>query len=72
MPVSTGNANSLIEYGSATGGWTVVASPDPSTSGNNILDGILAFSSNNVWAVGEWDGQAGMRTLIMHYAGGAR
>jgi phosphatidylinositol-3-phosphatase len=71
VPVSTGNASSLIEYGSATGGWTVVPSPDPSSNGNNILDGILAFSSTNVWAVGEWDGQGGMRTLIMHYTGGS-
>jgi len=69
VPPSTTNANSLIEYGSATGGWTVVPSPDPSTNGNNILDGVMAFSSTNVWAVGEWDGQGGMKTLIMHYAG---
>lgn len=44
-------------------------SPNPSSSGNNILDGVMAFASNSVWAVGEWDGQAGMRTLIMHYTG---
>jgi len=69
VPPSTTNANSLIEYGSATGGWTVVASPDPSANGNNILDGIMAFSSGNVWAVGEFDGQGGMKTLIMHYTG---
>jgi hypothetical protein len=67
---STQNGESLIEYGSATGGWTVVPSPDPSTGGNNILDGVLAFSSTNVWAVGEYDGHGGMRTLIMHYTGG--
>ncbi len=71
VPPSTGNADSLIEYGTATGGWTVVASPDPSASGNNILDGILAVSSTNVWAVGEYDGKGGMRTLIMHYTGGS-
>ena len=71
VPVSTGNAASLIEYGSATGGWTVVPSPDPSADGNNILDGLLALSSTNVWAVGEFDGQGGMRTLIMHYTGGS-
>ncbi len=69
IPVSTGNANSLIEYGSATLGWTVVASPDPSANGNNILDGILALSDTNVWAVGEFDGHGGMKTLIMHYTG---
>jgi hypothetical protein len=70
VPPSTGNANSLIEYGSAGGSWTVIPSPDPSASGNNILDGIFALSSTNVWAVGEFDGQGGMRTLIMHYTGG--
>jgi len=71
VPVSTGNAASLIEYGSATGGWTVVPSPDPSANGNNILDGVFALSRTNVWAVGEFDGQGGMRTLIMHYTGGS-
>jgi Phosphoesterase family len=70
FPPSTGNGNSLIEYGSATGGWTVVPSPNPSSNGNNILDGVLAFSSTNVWAVGEFDGNGGMKTLIMHYTGG--
>jgi hypothetical protein len=69
VPPSTGNAQSLIEYGSATGGWHTVPSPDPSSTGNNVLDGVMAFASNNVWAVGEWDGQNGMRTLIVHYTG---
>jgi hypothetical protein len=69
VPPSTGNAQSLIEYGSATGGWQVVPSPDPSLEGNNILDGVLAFGSDDIWAVGEWDGSGGMRTLIMHYTG---
>jgi hypothetical protein len=44
--------------------------PDPSANGNNILAGIFAVSSTDVRAVGEWDGQGGMRTLIMHYTGG--
>jgi hypothetical protein len=69
IPPATGNAQSLIEYGSASGGWTIVPSPDPS-KGNNILDGVLAFSSTNVWAVGEEDA-SGMHTLIMHYTGGS-
>jgi len=71
VPVSTENAASLIEYGSVSGGWRTVPSPDPSANGNNILDGIFAVSSTDVWAVGEWDGQGGMRTLIMHYTGGS-
>ncbi len=72
VPVSTGNAASLIEYGSATGGWATVPSPNPgAANGNTILDGILALSPDNVWAVGTFDGANGMRTLIMHYTGGA-
>jgi phosphoesterase family protein len=72
VPVSTGNAASLIEYGSTTGGWTTVPSPNPgAANGNTILDGVFAFSSTNVWAVGTYDGNGGMKTLIMHYTGGA-
>jgi hypothetical protein len=71
VPPSTDNAASLIEYGSAAGGWTRVPSPNPgAANGNTILDGVLALTSTNVWAVGEYDGPAGMRTLIMHYTGG--
>lgn len=73
VPVSTGNAASLIEYGSAAGGWQTVPSPGPAApGGSTILDGILAFSPANVWAVGTDDGKGGMRTLILHYAGGKR
>ncbi|HEX3389171.1 MAG TPA: alkaline phosphatase family protein [Streptosporangiaceae bacterium] len=68
VPVATGNAASLIEYGSAAGGWTTIPSPDPgAANGNTILDGVLALSSSNVWAVGTYDGSGGMRTLILHY-----
>jgi phosphatidylinositol-3-phosphatase len=72
VPPATQNAASLTEYGSATGGWTTVPSPNPgAANGNTILDGVLALSSTNVWAVGEFDGPGGMRTLIMHYTGGS-
>ena len=72
VPVSTGNAASLTEFGSQRGGWRVVPSPNPgAANGNTILDGVFAFASNNVWAVGTYDGPGGMRTLIMHYTGGA-
>ena len=71
VPPSTANANSLIEYGSAKGGWITVPSPDPgAANGNTILDGVLALSNTNVWAVGTYDGSGGMRTLILHYTGG--
>ena len=71
IPVATTNGMSLIEYGSVSGGWTVVPSPDPgAANGNTFLDGVLAFSATNVWAVGTYDGTGGMRTLVMHYTGG--
>ncbi len=65
---ATTNAASLIEYGSAAGNWTTVPSPDPgdANNGNTILDGILALSSGNIWAVGTY---GGMRTLILHHTG---
>jgi hypothetical protein len=72
VPVSTGNAASLIEYGSAGGHWVTVPSPDPGApTGNTILDGVFAISATDVWAVGTYDGAGGMKTLIMHYTGGA-
>lgn len=72
VPPSTGSANSLIEYGSATGGWRIVPSPNPgAANGDTILDDVLAFGSTDVWAVGTYDGPNGMRTLIMHYTGGS-
>jgi hypothetical protein len=72
VPASTGNALSLIEYGSAAGGWKVVPSPNPGlANGKTLLQGVFAFSDTNVWAVGTYDGPGGMRTLIMHYTGGA-
>jgi hypothetical protein len=70
VPASTGNALSLIEYGSAAGGWQIVPSPNPGlANGKTILDGVAAFGSDDVWAVGTYDGVNGMRTLILHYAG---
>ncbi len=69
LPPSTGNAASLIEYGSAAGGWKLVPSPDPASSGNNVLYAVRAFSPHDAWAVGTYDGTGGMRTLALHYTG---
>ena len=72
VPASTGNPLSLIEYGSATGGWQVVPSPNPGlANGKTVLDAIAAFGSDDVWAVGTYDGANGMRTLILQYTGGS-
>ena len=72
IPVATTNAASLIEYGSASGGWKTVPSPNPgaANSGNTFLTGALAFGPHNVWAVGTYDGSGGERTLALHYTGG--
>jgi Phosphoesterase family len=70
LPPATGNAASLIEYGSATGGWKAVPSPDPgAANGNTVLYAVLAFSPKDVWAVGTYDGMGGMQTLALHYTG---
>ncbi len=55
LAVTTGNASSLIEYGSAAGGWKTVPSPDPGAvnSGNTFINGVLALAGNNAWAVGD-------------------
>jgi hypothetical protein len=70
VPAATGNASSLIEHGSAGGGWQVVPSPNPgAANGNTFLTAALAFGPHNVWAVGTYDGSSGMRTLAVHYTG---
>ncbi len=52
--------------------WTIVQSPSPSTI-RNMLRGVAAISTNDVWAVGVHDVQVGSqtqwRTLIEHYNG---
>jgi len=71
VPVSTGNAASLTEFGSSSGGFKTVPSPNPgAANGNTYLTAVLAFSSTNVWVVGAFDGTSGMRTLAMHFTGG--
>jgi hypothetical protein len=46
-----------------------VPSPNPFSSGNNVLFAALAFGPHDVWAVGMYDGNGGMRTLALHYTG---
>jgi len=71
VSATTGNAASLIEYGSRGGGWTIVPSPDPGAAngGNTFLSAALAFGPHDVWAVGTYDGSSGSRTLALHYPG---
>ncbi len=71
VQAKTGNYLSLIEYGTASGGWHIVPSPSPGlkNNGNTIVGAALAFSPDNVWAVGMFDGSGGHRTMVLHYTG---
>ena len=62
----------LIEHWNGTA-WKRVASPNPSgTSNYNILNGVVALSASNAWAVGESiDGTGVHKTLIEHWTGTA-
>jgi hypothetical protein len=67
IPPKTTNPLSIIMFGSRHGGWHLIRSPEPGKNGSSILDGILAFGPENVWAVGT--GSPGMSTFIAHYHG---
>jgi hypothetical protein len=51
--------------------WSVVPSPNPSAT-NNFLRGVTALTTNNVWAVGEFNAPGGnQRTLFLRWNGTA-
>lgn len=55
--------------------WNVMSSPNPSTT-FNALSGVMAISSNDVWAVGHRDGDvyggcSSCKTLTEHWNGSA-
>ncbi len=62
----------LIERWNGTS-WANVASPDPGgPANNNVLNGVTAASTSNVWAVGYYFKQGGAyRTLTVHWTGTA-
>ena len=57
--------NTLIEHWNCTA-WTTVSSPNP-CSGNDLLSGVAAISTNNAWVVG-YDNNNGT-TLIEQWNG---
>lgn len=63
------NIETLIEHWNGSS-WSVVSSPNTQSPGN-ILEGVTALSSSNVWAVGTSFVQSGSptRTLIEHWNG---
>ena len=67
VPTGSGHLRTLVEHWNGTK-WTIVSSPSPFSSGDNILNGVDAVSATNVWAVGA-NGRPGNRTLILHFNG---
>src|SRR5216683_1259674 len=60
---STGVEQTLIEHWDGTS-WSIVPSPNPTTTHDTFLSGVAEVSANDVWAVGG-SGQ----TLIEHWNG---
>ncbi|MDA8367566.1 MAG: Ig-like domain-containing protein, partial [Actinomycetota bacterium] len=64
----------LIEHYDGTA-WSIVSSPDTSTTLSNQLAGVAAASATDIWAVGTASGGTGTtpvdQTLIEHYDGTA-
>ncbi len=60
----------LIEHWDGTS-WSVVSSPNTTTTNNNELYGVAAVSVNDIWAVGGYnpDQSTGWETLIEHWNG---
>jgi hypothetical protein len=64
---ASGNFFTLTMVG-GDGGWKIVPSPNPgAANGDSGLGGVVALSSNNVWAVGIFDERRASQTLILHF-----
>src|SRR5207253_4210437 len=48
--------------------WSVVPSPNPGSTGDN-LSAVTALSSNDVWAAGSYSGSGPNQSLVMHWNG---
>ena len=48
--------------------WTIVPSPSPGTSANNLAD-VVAATATDAWAVGSQSGPDGLRPLVLRYNG---
>jgi hypothetical protein len=67
---ASGTFQTLTEHWNGTS-WQVVTSPNPGTS-DNVLNGVVALASNNVWAAGESLGPASPdQALLLHWDGSA-
>jgi hypothetical protein len=63
-----GPARTLVERWNGSA-WQVQMSPSPSSSHDNILNGVASTSSKNAWAVGYYNDGSGKQTLIEHWNG---
>jgi hypothetical protein len=63
---ASGNLQTLVVKGSETQPWVPVASPSPSTDGDNQLSTVAKVSPHDLWAVGAFDGPHAQQTLILH------
>jgi hypothetical protein len=63
------HAQTLIEEWDGNS-WSIIASPNTSTSQNNYLSGISCNSSSDCWAAGYYSGSAN-QTLLEHWNGSA-
>ncbi len=65
---ASGASQTLIEHWNGTQ-WSIVASPNPSAF-HNVLRGVTAIATNDVWAVGWFNNAQDIpRTLIEHWNG---
>lgn len=65
-------SQTLIEQWNGTK-WSIIPSPSPSLKGENALNAVAAVSTNNVWAVGDYNSNVdgGVVTLIEQWNGGS-
>jgi hypothetical protein len=67
---ASGSFQTLTEHWNGSN-WQVVSSPNAGTS-DNVLNGVVALASNDVWAAGEALGPASPdQALLLHWAGSA-
>jgi hypothetical protein len=50
-------------------GWSLVTSPNTSTTQYNVLEGVTCASAADCWAVGEYDGGSAQQPLIERWDG---
>jgi hypothetical protein len=70
LSTGAGQATSSVHAASATASctWKLISSPNPGND-SNFLAGVAAASSNDVWAVGNFQTNGAVQTLTEHWQG---